>query len=217
VIQKTQIDWSLYGIVDRQWVDDESLERTTEALIRGGAGIVQYRDKESETRDFYQMASRLRKVTSRFGIPFIINDRTDVALAVQADGVHLGQKDLPLHVARRMIGKERIIGISVSRWEEYEAVSHADYVGIGALFSTRTKTDAELSNIDLVQRIRSKTSLPLVGIGGISLDNVEAVIRAGCDGVAVISAILGSGQIEQCAKQFKEIIQSAKGNRQPIA
>lgn len=208
-----RIPWSLYGIVDKQWLKGRSVESIAEALIRGGAGIIQYRDKESETGEFYCIASQLRLIAKRLQIPLVINDRIDIALAVQADGVHLGQKDLPMDAARKMIGRKMILGVSIGGWEEYETVRDtktADYIGVGALFPTDTKKDAKSIGLELVRRIRSDTLLPIIGIGGIDLNNAESAIRSGCDGVAVISAILGSVNIEQSARQIFEKVQSAK-------
>ncbi len=207
---RDSVDWSLYGIVDKVWLKGRTVEAVTEALVRGGAGVIQYRDKVSETREMYHTATRIRMITERFGVPFIVNDRIDVALAVDANGVHVGQKDMPIDAVRRMIGRDKIIGISVSRLEAAEDLALADYVGVGALFKTDTKEDAETCDVDLVKRIRPRIRLPMIGIGGITLDRVESVIRAGCDGIAAVSGILGCEDIEQAARRFAECVRTAK-------
>jgi len=207
------VDWPLYGIVDKDWLKGRTAEAVAEGLVRGGARVIQYRDKTSERHEMCAAATRIRRITSQSGVPLIINDRIDVAVSIDADGLHLGQKDMPVDAARRIIGHEKIIGISISRLEEFEAIVDADYIGVGALFQTDTKKEAEPCGLDLVRRIRPRTGLPVIGIGGITLDRVAEVIRAGCDGIAVISGILGCEDVEHTAWQFAERVRSAKNAR----
>ena len=181
-----------------------------EALIRGGAKILQYRNKGSDTGLFLRDAELLRAVTEAHGVPFIVNDRVDAALAVCADGVHVGRHDMPASDARALVGKDRWVGLSVGSCSELEFSGSADYIGVGAIFPTGTKPHAEIHGLDLVRSVRACTRLPLIGIGGITLDNVTSVIEAGCDGVAVISAVIGGDDIENTVKRFIEKIQETK-------
>jgi thiamine-phosphate pyrophosphorylase len=196
-----KINWSLYAIIDQGWLKGRSIQKVAEQMIHGGAGIIQYRDKESETISFYKEALKLSVITKKYNIPLIINDRLDIAIAVEAEGLHLGQKDLPLDVAYRLVGNEMIIGISVSRFNEFSQSTNADYYGIGALYPTQTKKNAESSGIELIRKIRLITHKPLIGIGGINLQRVREVISTGCEGVAVISGLLG-----QEVQDIKEIV-----------
>jgi thiamine-phosphate pyrophosphorylase len=209
-----KIDWSFYGIVDSAWLGQRSPGAVAEALIRGGAGIIQYRDKTSDNEEFYKAAAKVRRVTLKHGVPFIVNDRVDIALGVKADGVHIGSKDIPAATDRNRIRKNMILGRSVGKWNEFIASGDADYVGVGALFPTSTKTDAELAGLELVRRIRPQTRIPVVGIGGITMENVLSTLQAGCDGVAVISAVLGNSDIEWAARRFYEAVLSFK-QKQP--
>jgi thiamine-phosphate pyrophosphorylase len=207
------MDWSFYGVVDAGSLRGRTAEAIAELLILGGAGIVQYRDKTSEPRVFFDAAAKIRTVTKARGIPFIVNDRVDVALAVEADGVHVGQKDLPISTVRRLIGRNMLLGVSVSRWDEFMSSRGADYLGLGPIFPSRTKRDAVGGGMELVRTIRSKTSLPLIGIGGICLDNVQWAIGAGCDGVAAISAVMDCRDIPEAVRRLREAVQSEKTNR----
>jgi thiamine-phosphate pyrophosphorylase len=173
------------------------LEVLTEAA---GAGVrlFQYRDKSSPVRDVYRQALRLRQAAADAGALFLINDRCDLALAVDADGVHLGQEDLPLKLARRLLGPGKIIGISTHRAADVREAAEggADYIGFGPIYPTHTKPDHEpVVGLDGLRQIRSLTRLPIFAIGGITADRIEAALEAGSDGVAIISAILGASDI----------------------
>ena len=207
-----EIDWSLYAIVDRAWAKGRSLAEMAEAAITGGAGVVQLRDKTAGSRELFEEARKLQEVTYHFRVPLIINDRLDVALAVQADGVHLGQEDLPLATARRVVGDRMLIGLSASTLEEGKSATQvgADYLGVGAIFSTPTKPDAKVGGLELLRSLRPLTSVPIIAIGGINLENVEEVIEAGADGVAVISALLAEADIRATAEKFLQKIRMAK-------
>jgi thiamine-phosphate pyrophosphorylase len=184
------------------------VELLTEAA---GAGVrlFQYRDKSSPVRDLYREALRLRKAAADAGALFLVNDRCDVALAVDADGVHLGQEDLPLKLARTLMGPGKIIGVSTHRPAEVREATEggADYIGFGPIYPTETKTDHEpVVGVEGLRQIRSLTRLPVFAIGGITADRIEAVLRAGSDGVAIVSAITGSadisGAVRTCLAQF---------------
>jgi thiamine-phosphate pyrophosphorylase len=202
-------DWSLMAILDREWLRGRPLDTLTHGIIRGGATIVQYRDKISDAGEQFRNADILRRITLEARIPLIINDRLDIAMAVGADGVHAGQDDLPLAVIRRLAPR-LTAGISVSSAGEFRRTPDADYYGVGAVFPTESKQVKKVTGLDLVREIRGHTLRPLIGIGGINDDNVDDVIGAGCDGVAVISAILGESDVEQATHRLRARIDRAK-------
>ncbi len=206
-------DLSLYLVTDRAL----SLGRATVDIVRaalgGGVTCVQLREKHCSTRQFVAEALAVRELLAGTGIPLIINDRLDVALAVGADGVHLGQTDMRIADARRVLGHAMLIGISAECVEDAvrAEAEGADYVGISPVFSTLTKTDtAPALGLDGVALIRSAVSLPLVGIGGVKPGNAAEVIRAGCDGLAVVSAIVSAPDPQCAAAELKTIIRRAK-------
>ncbi len=197
-------DWSLYAILDKKTLGARDLKFIAEQVIAGGAGIIQLRNKMSSAQEFYTEALQVKQITDRFGIPLIINDRVDIALAVKAAGVHLGQDDLPFEYARQLIGSEMLLGASVHNLNEFETAlaGQPDYLGVGTIFSSRTKTELAAKGIQLIRELRQLTTLPLVGIGGITVENLEPVIEAGADGVAIISGLLDSSDVCERAKQF---------------
>lgn len=206
-------DLSLYLVTDREL----SLGRCTVDIVRaavaGGVTCVQLREKHCSTREFMAEARTVRKLLAGTGIPLIINDRLDVALAVGADGVHLGQTDMLIADARRLTGPDMLIGISAECVADAirAQAEGADYVGVSPVFSTPTKTDtAPALGLDGVAAMRAAVSLPLVGIGGIGPGNAAEVIRAGCDGVAVVSAIVSAPDPKEAAAKLKTIIHAAK-------
>lgn len=204
------IDWSLYAIIDSEWLCGRDIGDIAKQIIRGGAGIIQYRDKVSEGGQFYHHARQLREVTHKHHIPLIINDRVDVALAIQADGIHLGQDDLPIDVVRGIVGDQMILGGSVHSIPEYEKVKGADYFGVGAIFSTQTKNSVLVGGVEIIKQIRVVTSKPILGIGGVTVENLSQVIHAGAEGVAVISGILDSDDVTKRTKQYVDVIQKTK-------
>jgi thiamine-phosphate pyrophosphorylase len=206
----SSIDWSLYAIIDIEALGDKRLDGTAEDLIRGGAGILQYRDKISSGRTFFDNAKVLRRVTKGNRIPLIINDRVDIALAVDADGVHVGPDDLPVETVRKILGKNRLVGFSLHRTIDLDAAGGADYIGLGAIFDTLTKDACPAHGLTWIGEIRKKTSVPLIGIGGINAGNSSDVIRAGCDGVASVSALLGGQNPKGAARQIIEAVRRAK-------
>ncbi len=206
-------DLSLYLVTDRGLSLGRSTVDIVRAAVAGGVTCVQLREKECSTRQFVAEARAVREVLAGTDIPLIINDRIDVALAVDADGVHLGQTDMLIADARRVVGRSMLIGISAECVEDAvrAEAQGADYVGISPVFSTPTKTDtAPALGLDGVAAIRAAVSLPLVGIGGIKPGNAAEVIRAGCDGVAVVSAIVSAPDPRKAATELKTIIRHAK-------
>lgn len=208
ILELHKINWSLYAILDKKFLGDRPVEAVAEQVIAGGAGVIQLRNKHSHVREFYSDALAAKKITQAHGVPLIINDRVDVAQAVDADGVHLGHHDLPFAVARKLIGETMILGASVHNLQELRIAEQggADYLGVGTVYPTTTKNHLQAQGPNIVKQIRAHTSLPIVGIGGISVDNLEAVIAAGANGVAVISDLLTATDIKSRAGLFIEKI-----------
>lgn len=206
-------DFSLYLVTDRGLSRGRSIVEIVRAALAGGVTCVQLREKRASTRDFLTEAMAVRTLLTGTGVPLVINDRIDVALAVDADGVHLGQTDMPIREARRIVSKKMFIGISAECLEHaiQAARAGADYVGVSPVFSTPTKTDtAPPLGLAGIAAMRAAVSIPLVGIGGIGPANAASVIRAGCDGAAVVSAIVSAPNPMRAAAELKTIIDAAK-------
>ena len=189
-----------------------SYEGMVRLVLESGVQWVQYRDKEGSRRDIYRNALNLRSITRDHNAVFIVNDHTDIALAVDADGVHLGRDDLPAQKAREILGKDRLIGVSTHTIEQAvdAEASGADYIGFGPIFRTETKDAGSPKGITMLHQLRSQIHIPIVAIGGINLDNVRSVLAAGVDAVAVASAILNA-DIKENAGRFLDIIHSPGG------
>ena len=195
----------LYVILDERWASTCSLIEVLSQMGEAGVKLVQYRNKGGAMREAYSHAAKLRDAAGKMGVVFIVNDRCDLALAIEADGVHLGQSDLPLETARDLMGDDRLIGISTHRSEEIQEASQgsADYVGFGPLYDTTTKADHEpLVGLDGLRRVRAMTSLPIFAIGGITPSSAKEVMHAGANGVAVASAILNSADRPHAVAEF---------------
>jgi thiamine-phosphate pyrophosphorylase len=206
----------LYLVTDRDLCGDKPLEEVVLQAVRGGAACVQLREKNVSTRFFIHEAARIKSRLAPFHVPLIINDRVDVALAVGADGVHVGQDDMPYAVARRLMGPKAMIGLSVETWEDVEKaqVLDVDYLGVSPVFETPTKTDTKGSwGLQGLSRIRAWSRHPLVGIGGLNRSNAAEVILAGADSVAVVSAICAAADPCRAAQELSAIIQSALARR----
>ena len=210
-------DYSLYLVTDRALSLGRSTVEVVRAAIRGGVSCVQLREKGCSTREFMDEARLLKALLAGTGVPLFINDRLDVALAVGADGVHLGQNDLPIADARRLVGNRMIIGISAESVADAirAEAEGADYIGASPVFTTPTKTDtAPPLGLDGLRAIRRAVQLPLVAIGGINADNAAAVLRAGADGLAVVSAIVSAPCPRTAAAGLRQRIQSTH-NEEP--
>ncbi len=209
-------DYSLYLVTDRVLSRGRSTREIVKAAVSGGVTCVQLREKDCSTREFIDEALALKALLAAKGIPLIINDRVDVALAVEADGVHLGQKDMPIDVARRIGGSSLAIGISAESIEDAVRAEEegADYIGISPVFSTPTKTDtAPPLGLAGVTKIRELVDIPIVGIGGINHKNTESVITAGADGIAVVSAIVSADDPRAASKRLREIIDQTAAHK----
>lgn len=211
-MQLQNINWSLYAILDKEIVQGRSLPELTEAVISGGAGVIQLRDKISSSNAFYKDALSVREVTQKHGVPLLINDRVDIALAADADGVHLGHEDMPFKQARELIGSDRILGASVHTLSEFEQAmaGNPDYLSVGTIYPSPTKQELPSQGVGIVKTIRSKTDLPLVAIGGMTVENLKPVLQAGADGVVVVSDIFKYDDVRARAETFASAIQKAK-------
>ena len=203
-MNKNEIDYTLYLCTDRGLMTSDTIEEAVEEAILGGTGVIQLREKDIDARDFYKMAVSLKEITSKYHVPLIINDRVDVALACDADGVHIGQRDIPAKLVREMIGPDKLLGVSAATVEEaVQAVEDgADYLGIGAMYATGTKEDAEIVTIDELRRIREAVNVPIVVIGGINLKTLDNFKGYGIDGLAVVSAVMAAEDVQAAAREL---------------
>lgn len=204
-------DFRLYVITGENFHPGRDLLEVMEETILGGADIIQLRDKTGGKRDILRKAYALRELTAKHGVTFIVNDHIDVALAVEADGVHLGQGDLPLAEARKILGDDRIIGISTHRIEEARQAEAdgADYIGVGPIFATQTKEGAVPVTTDYVRQVVDEINIPFVAIGGIKLHNVDQVLAAGATRICAVSEIVGAQDVIGTCRQFLSKIENA--------
>ena len=207
------MDWSLYVITDRRLSGGKSHLEVMRAAIEGGATAIQLRDKDASTRELIEAGLALRELTRERGVTFIVNDRVDVALAVDADGVHVGQDDMPARLARKLVGPDKIVGVSASTLEEAlrAEADGADYVSASPVFSTPTKTDTPPpTGLEGLRAFVEAVHVPVIAIGGINEGNVEEVIKAGAAGVAVISAVVAASDIAAAARRLRQRIEEAR-------
>lgn len=206
------MDLTLYVVTDRSLSRGRGHLEVTRLAVEGGADVIQLRDKEMSGAELYCLAVEMRRVVHKAGRLFIINDRLDIAMAAEADGVHLGQDDLPVSAARS-IAPDLIIGASVSSVEEaLKAVREgADYVAVSPLFDTRSKDDAGPGHgLATLLQVRKAVSIPVIGIGGIDRSNVQEVIACGADGVAVISAVVSQPDVAAAARELRSLVSDAR-------
>ncbi len=218
-MQKRSTDYSLYLVTDRKLSLGRSLIDVIRPAVEGGVTVVQLREKEVASREFYREAVKIKEFLDARGIPLIINDRLDIALAIDAAGVHLGQEDLPVDVARKILGPDKVIGASVFTPEEaiLAEAAGADYLGLSPIFVTSTKPELTSQiGIEGIGPIRRATRLPLVGIGSMNETNTCSVIRAGLDGVAVVSAICCKEDVRAAAERIMQEILRARGREKGL-
>lgn len=197
----------LYIVSDRSWLHGRTLQEVIQECINGGATFLQLREKELDDEAFLQEAKKMKVLAQQAKIPFVINDNIDIALASDADGVHIGQQDGSIKEARKRLGKDKILGVSVQTVEQALLAEQegADYVGVGAVFTTMTKQDADAVSYATLQDICKATALPVVAIGGITHDNIQTLQGSGIDGVAVISAVFASENIQLAAASMRKL------------
>ena len=196
---KPDIDYTLYLCTDRNIMTTETIEESVELAIKGGVSVVQLREKE-----FYEMAKAVKTITDAYEVPLLINDRIDIALAVGADGVHLGQSDLPLDAARNLLGADKIVGATANTVELAQKAwrEGADYLGVGDVFGTTTKADTRHITLEELKEIKESVPIPIVAIGGVNEDNIALLRETDVDGAAVISAIVGQKDITAAAEEL---------------
>ena len=194
----------LYAVTDRAWLRGRTLGQMVEDCLKGGATFVQLREKEAGDREFLQVAREVKAVTDRYGVPLVIDDNLTIAQAVDADGVHIGQTDLPCDLARKILGPDKIIGVStktIAQAREAEAQG-ADYLGTGAAFFTTTKQIDGTMSMAEMKALCESVSIPVVAIGGISHDNILELKNCGLDGVAVVSALFAQADVKAAAEEL---------------
>ncbi|WP_279160839.1 thiamine phosphate synthase [Thomasclavelia cocleata] len=194
----------LYLVTDRKWLNGHKLTDDLEKAILGGVTIIQLREKNLSNEEFISIAKDVKKVCQKYHIPLIINDNLEVALAINSDGIHIGQNDIPASIVRKQIGPDKILGVSVHNLKEaFQAkIDGADYVGVGAIFSTETKNDATNVTLDSLKKICDNIDLPVVAIGGINLDNISKLKDINIAGIAVVSAIMKANDITAASGQL---------------
>ena len=204
----TRASMRLYAITDRSWLSPkENLAQQVEAVLQNGATFLQIREKDLEEAAFLAEARRLKEIASRHGVPFVVNDNLSVALAVDADGIHVGQSDIVNKDMRALIGPDKILGISANTVETALAAQSAgaDYIGVGAVFGTTTKKDAQNLSVAQLKEICQAVKIPVVAIGGISAANISCLEGSGVDGIAVISAIFAQPDPGEACRRLLEL------------
>ncbi len=203
----------LYAVTDRSWLGENKLEDQVEEILKAGVTFLQLREKNVTDEEFLEIAKKIKAVTDKYNVPFVINDNIWVAKEVDADGVHIGQSDMEAKKAREILGDDKIIGISAGNLEEAITAQRngADYIGIGAMFHTDTKTDATAITFEEAKKITSTVDIPVVAIGGISKDNIMKLKGTGVDGIAVISAIFAQENVGEAAKELLSLSKEMVG------
>ncbi|MBQ0005340.1 MAG: thiamine phosphate synthase [Clostridiales bacterium] len=196
----------LYAVTDRHWLGEETLYQQVEKSLEGGVTFVQLREKDLDSETFLEEAKELKELCSKYNVPFVINDNVDIAVAMDADGVHVGQSDMEAGDVRAKLGPDKIIGVSAGTVEQALLAQErgADYLGVGAVFPTGSKADAAELSHETVKAICEAVDIPVIAIGGITIDNVKELAGTGICGIAVISAIYAQKDITAAAKQLKE-------------
>lgn len=194
----------LYAVTDRSWLNGRALEDDIEKAIKGGVTLVQLREKNIATDDIIKSAIRIKSVCKKHGIPLIINDNVDAVIGSDADGVHLGQSDMSISEARKILGKNKIIGATAKTVEQAQKaeLEGADYLGSGAIFGTATKDDAKKMDIETLKSITQSVKIPIVAIGGITGENILELRGTGISGAAVVSGIFAQNDIEKAAEDL---------------
>lgn len=202
-------DMVLYGVTDRSWLNGQSLYSQVEQALKGGATFIQLREKELDTEQFMKEAVQIKELCEKYQVPFVINDNVEIALSVDADGVHVGQSDMEAGDVRAKLGPDKIIGVSAQNVQQALLAEErgADYLGVGAVFHTGTKKDASDVSHEMLKNICDAVSIPVVAIGGITRENVKELKGSGIDGVAVVSAIFAAEDIEEETKELKKAVQ----------
>ena len=197
----------LYAVTDRAWIGKQNLYEQVESALKGGATCVQLREKNLDEELFLEEAIKIKSLCKKYGIPFIVNDNVDIAIKCEADGVHVGQEDTAVSKVRKLVGDKMIIGVSVQNINEaLESIKNgADYLGVGAMFSTSTKLDANVIPFENLKSVCNAVNIPVVAIGGIGKNNIMKLAGSGADGVALVSAIFGAKNIEEECRELRRL------------
>lgn len=197
----------LYAVTDRRWLKGETLSEQVEKALKGGVTFVQLREKNLNEEGFLAEAEEIRELCGKYGVPFVVNDNVEVAMKSGADGVHVGQSDMEAGNVRKLIGKDRILGVSAQTVEQALLAQErgADYLGVGAIFSTGSKADAEDVSFETLAAICDAVDIPVIAIGGITCENTAELAGSGICGIAVISSLFGSRDIEKAAEELKRV------------
>ena len=203
---------TLYAVTDRTWTKDTTLMEQVRQALEGGITFLQLREKHLLEDEFIQEAKEMKELAAKYKVPFVINDNIKVALAVDADGVHIGQDDMSVEEARKLLGKDKIIGVSAHNTEEAIKAQQegADYLGVGAVCATSTKKDANVVSKEEIKKICDTVDIPVVAIGGIKKDNIKTLKGTGVDGAAVVSAIFGASDIKEDTKTLLRLVKEIK-------
>lgn len=203
---------TLYAVTDRTWAKETTLMEQVKEALEGGITFLQLREKNLSEEEFIKEAKEMKELAKSYQVPFVINDNIKVALAVNADGVHIGQDDMAVEEARKLLGEDKIIGVSAHNVEEARKAKKggADYLGVGAVCATSTKKDANVVSKEEIKKICQEVDIPVVAIGGIKKDNIKTLKGTDVDGVAVVSAIFAADDIKNSTKQLKSLVEEIK-------
>lgn len=203
---------TLYAVTDRAWAKKKTLMEQVEEALEGGITFLQLREKNLSQEEFIKEAKEMKELAAKYKVPFVINDNIDVALAVDADGVHIGQDDMSVEEARKLLGEDKIIGVSAHNVNEAMKAQKggADYLGVGAVCATSTKKDANVVSKEEIKKIKEAVYIPIVAIGGIKKDNIHTLKGTGVDGVAVVSAIFAAEDIKETSKELLDTVKEMK-------
>lgn len=212
----TGLDTEMYFITDSTGFEEEEFLQRVESACKGGVTLLQLREKDKTTREYISLAEKVHSITKKYGIPLIIDDRTDVALAADAEGVHLGQSDMPVDTARKILGSSRIIGATTKTVPQaLEAYNQgADYLGVGAIYPTTTKVKTVITSVDTLSAIVKAVPIKVNAIGGLNKDNIHVLKNTGIDGICAVSAIMKAENPETAARELKEAFLRLKGDSQ---
>ncbi|MDD6268555.1 MAG: thiamine phosphate synthase [Oscillospiraceae bacterium] len=212
----TGLDTEMYFITDSTGFEEEEFLQRVESACKGGVTLLQLREKDKTTREYISLAEKVHSITKKYGIPLIIDDRTDVALAADAEGVHLGQSDMPVDTARKILGSSRIIGATTKTVPQaLEAYNQgADYLGVGAIYPTTTKVKTVITSVDTLSAIVKAVPIKVNAIGGLNKDNIHVLKKTGIDGICAVSAIMKAENPETAARELKEAFLRLKGDSQ---
>ena len=203
---------TLYAVTDRTWTKETTLMEQVKEALEGGITFLQLREKNLSEEEFIEEAKEMKELAKSYQVPFVINDNIKVALAVDADGVHIGQDDMAVEEARKLLGEDKIIGVSAHNVEEARKAQKdgADYLGVGAVCTTSTKKDGNVVSKEEIKKICQEVDIPVVAIGGIKKDNIKTLKGTDVDGVAVVSAIFAADDIKNNTKQLKSLVEEMK-------